>query len=83
MWRLCLTILTIIHNFRFADSLNCDQLQRAPEQEGNATVTSNVQYVPELEGADFKELVSCLATLGKEPLSQDQANNVWSSLKKV
>lgn len=82
MYRFVLTGIIIFHLQRFADSssLDCESLKR--EQEGNGTSQQH-GYASELQEMDLNDLIACLATLGQSEIPQDQANNVWNSLKKV
>lgn len=77
-----LICILLINTLPLAQCLNCDTLLHSPDSEGNGT-TNGQFYVHELEGTDYKELVGCLSTIGEDPLPQEQANNVWSALKKV
>lgn len=84
MFHIFVLITLTVTSFPFtAVAFNCEALVQFPEHPVNGTNTATNQFVPELEGADYKELISCLATTGQAPIPQDQANNIWKALKKV
>lgn len=84
MWQIFITLFVVfLNSHRFVNCLNCDSLVHSPESEGNGTTANGQFFVAELAAADYKELLSCLATIGQDPMPQEQANNVWSALKKV
>lgn len=84
MWRTFLTVSAILFNSYYCvNCLSCDSLLHSPEQDGNGTINGQLLFVAELEASDYKDLLSCLATIGQEQIPQEQANNVWNALKKV
>lgn len=85
MWKSfsCITIIIIfIYRHSSVHCLNCDSLVKSPEP-GDRNGSISIQFVPELQGADYKELIACLATAGQAPMPQELANNLWIALKKV
>lgn len=75
-------LILILIQYHTTSAFNCQSLIQS-SGDGNGTSNGGEQFVPELQGADLKELISCLATAGQNPIPQEQANSIWIAVKKV